>query len=64
MSAPEDAIKVIGAIEAFLPIVVGLVKDLKGIATGSSAKPIEQILQEADQNWTAVLEAAKKELGQ
>ena len=64
MSAPQDAIRVISAIESFLPIVVGLVKDLKGIVSGASAKSVEDILQDADTNWAQVLAAAKKELGQ
>ena len=64
MSASQDAILVINTIEAFLPIVVGLVKDLKEVVSGSSAKSVEQILQDADTNWAQVLAATKQELGQ
>ena len=63
MSTTEDAIRVISAVEAFLPIVVGLVRDLKAVVSGSASKSVAEILQDADNNWTAVLAAAKKELG-
>ncbi len=64
MSKTEDAIRVISAVEAFLPIVVGLVRDLKGVVSDSGSKSVGQILDEADANWGQVLAAAKKELGQ
>ncbi len=63
MSASEDAIRVIGAIEAFLPVVLGLVRDLKALMSGSSKKSVEEILQDADTNWARVIAAAKQELG-
>jgi len=63
MPDARDIVRVISAIESFLPIVVGLVRDLKNLMSGSASKSVEEILQEADRNWAAVIAAAKKELG-
>lgn len=64
MPATEDVIRVIGAVESLLPIVVGLVRELKGLVSGSGTKTADEILAEADANWAQVIAAAKKELGQ
>jgi hypothetical protein len=63
MPDAKDIVRIISAIESFLPIVVGLVRDLKALVSGSASKSVEEILQEADRNWAAVIAAARKELG-
>ncbi len=63
MSDTPEAIRIIAAVESFLPIVVGLVRDLKALLAGASDKSADQILAEADANWNAVLAAAKRESG-
>ncbi len=64
MPATEDVIRVVGAVESLLPIVVGLVRELKGLVSGSGTKTADDILAEADANWAQVIAAAKKELAQ
>jgi len=64
MPGTEDVIRVIGAVESLLPIVVGLVRELKGLVSGSVTKTPDDILAEADANWAQVIAAAKKELAQ
>lgn len=63
MSDTPEAIRIITAVESFLPIVVGLVRDLKALLAGASDKSADQILAEADANWNAVLAAVKRESG-
>ncbi len=64
MTDAKQIVQVVSAIESFLPIVVGLVRDLKDLISGSGNKSVEEILQEADRNWAEIIAAAKKELGQ
>ena len=64
MPDTQDVIRVVTAVEKFLPIVLGLVRDLKGLLHGSRDKSVEEILAEADANWQQVISAARKELGQ
>ncbi len=63
MSTTTDTFRIIGAIESFLPIVTGLVRDLRGLLAGSGSRSVEEILAEADANWAAVLANARKDLG-
>ncbi len=63
MSDTPEAIRIIAAVESFLPIVVGLVRDIKALLAGASDKSADQILAEADANWNAVLAAVKRESG-
>lgn len=63
MSDTPEAIRIISTVESFLPIVVGLVRDLKALLAGASDKSADQILAEADANWNAVLAAAKRGSG-
>ncbi len=64
MPATEDVIRVVGAVESLLPIVVGLVRELKGLVSGSGTKTVDDILAEADANWAQVIAAAEKEQAQ
>ncbi len=63
MSDTPKAIRIITAVELFLPIVVGLVRDLKALLASASDKSADQILAEADANWNAVLATVKRESG-
>ncbi len=64
MPNTNDVVRVIAAVETFFPILVSLIRDLKGLVTNSSSKTADQILAEADSRWQQVISTARKEIGQ
>jgi hypothetical protein len=63
MPNTNDVVRVIAAVEAFLPILVRLVRDLKGLLANSGSKTADQILSDADSSWQEVITVARKEIG-
>jgi hypothetical protein len=62
MTNNQDVLNIIETIEKFLPVVTSLVTDLKGLVTGAGGKTVDEILNDADANWEAVIDAAKAQL--
>jgi len=63
MPNAQDILRVVSLVDSLLPVVAGLVRDLRGLVSGSAGKSVDEILADADANWAAVIASAKKELG-
>ncbi len=62
MPDAQDILRVVSLVDSLLPVVAGLVRDLRGLVSGSGSKSVDEILADADANWAAVIASAKKEL--